>query len=402
MILKTCSKRNCLTVLFAAAYMVSYLTRINFGAVILEMVSSTGFSRSLLSLSLTGSFITYGIGQIISGFLGDLISPKKLVAIGFSTTVVMNLLIPFCPNPYFMMAVWCINGFAQSLMWPPMVKIMTAYLTEEEYKTSVTKVSWGGSTGTILVYLLAPLLITLQGWKWVFFVSAFCGIAMLLAWIFLSPDVQSSVSQKQEKTSGGAAFAKLFSPLMIGVMIAIVFQGILRDGVTTWMPSYLAQTYDLSNSVSILTGVVMPLFGILCYQIATFLYVKKLTNPLSCGGVLALAGSFAALGLYLFSGTNPILSVVFTAVLIGSMHGVNLMLVCMIPPYFKRFGNVSAASGIINSCTYVGSAVSTYGVALVSEKFGWGITLFLWFLCAVAVTLLCFLCAGGFRKKFIL
>ena len=344
--------------------------------------------------------MTYGVGQIISGILGDLISPKKLVAIGFSTTVVMNLLIPFCPNPHYMMALWCLNGFAQSMMWPPMVKIMTVYLTEEEYKTSVTKVSWGSSFGTILVYLLAPLLITLAGWKWVFFASAFCGVVMLLVWTFLSPDAQIEPRQKQEK-KGTFSLGILFSPLMLGVMLAIVLQGILRDGVTTWMPSYLAQTYRLSNSVSILTGVVMPVFGIACYQIASVLYTKKLRNPLSCGGVLALVGSVASLGLYLFSGNGPVLSVPFTAVLIGCMHGVNLMLVCMIPPYFKRFGNVSAASGIINSCTYVGSAVSTYGVALISETFGWSLTLLLWFACAALATVLCFLCAPGFRKKFI-
>ena len=396
---KVCTSRASISVLFAAAYMVSYLTRINFGAVISEMVSATGFSQSLLSLSLTGGFVTYGVGQIISGFLGDRISPKRLVAIGFFTTVVMNVLIPFCPNPYWMMALWCLNGFAQSLMWPPMVKIMTAYLTEEEYKTSVTKVSWGSSFGTILVYLVAPLLITFSGWRAVFFASALCGAVMLFIWLLLSPDAAVVPRVVQKTKSDSSAFRILFSPLMLGVMLAIVFQGILRDGVTTWMPSYLAQTYDLSNSVSILTGVVMPLFGILCYQIATTLYVKKLTNPLSCGGILALFGAVSALGLYLFSGTSPVLSVAFTAVLIGCMHGVNLMLVCMIPTFFKRFGNVSAASGIINSCTYVGSAVSTYGVALISEKSGWGVTLFLWFLCAVAATALCFLCARGFKKK---
>ena len=188
MLLKKCTGRKSLTLLLAAVYMISYLTRINFGAVISEMVSSTGFSQSLLSLSLTGSFITYGIGQIISGVLGDLVSPKKLVTVGFITTAVMNFTIPFCPNPYYMIVIWCLNGFAQSLMWPPMVKIMTAHLSEEEYKKSVTKVSWGGSIGTIAVYLLAPLLITLCGWRWVFFTSSVFGAAMLFIWIFLAPD----------------------------------------------------------------------------------------------------------------------------------------------------------------------------------------------------------------------
>ena len=401
MLLKKCTGRKSLTFLLAAVYMISYLTRINFGAVILEMESDTGFARSLLSLSLTGSFITYGIGQVISGMLGDLVSPKKLVSIGFFTTAAMNFAIPFCPNPYYMIAVWCLNGFAQSLMWPPMVKIMTAYLTEEEYKTSVTKVSWGGSVGTIAVYLLAPLLITLSGWRWVFFTSSACGAAMLGLWVFLSPDTKIEKRGTTRNPVIPGAYKALFSPLMLGVMAAIIFQGVLRDGVTTWMPTYLAQTYDLSNSISILTGVIMPVFGILCYQIATNLHVKKLSNPVSCGGVLSLVGTVSALGLYLFTGTTPVLSVLFTAVLIGCMHGMNLMLVCMIPPYFKRYGNVSTASGVINSCTYVGSALSTYGIALISEKSGWDVTLLLWFGCAVAATSLCALCADAFRKKFI-
>lgn len=393
--------RRSLTVLFAAAYMVSYLTRINFGAIISEMVTDTGFSKSLLSLSLTGSFITYGAGQIVSGVLGDLISPKKLVSAGFITTIVMNLLIPVCPNPYYMMAVWCLNGFAQSMMWPPMVKIMTAYLSEEEYKRSVTKVSWGSSFGTILVYLLSPALITLAGWKWVFVTSAAFGGAMLLLWILFCPDARPEPRRKEKTKANSSAYGALFAPVMIGVMLAIVFQGILRDGVTTWMPSYLSDTYNLSNSISILTGVIMPIFGILCYQAASGLHVRWLTNPVSCGAVFSLVGTVSALGLFLLTGTSPVLSVCFTAVLIGCMHGMNLMLVCMIPSYFKRFGNVSAASGIINSCTYVGSALSTYGVALISEKSGWDTTLFLWLVCAALATALCFLCASAFRKKFI-
>ena len=72
-------KINAFVLLFVATYMISYITRINYGAIISEIRSQTGISKSLLSMSVTGSFITYGIGQIISGIFGDRISPKKLV-----------------------------------------------------------------------------------------------------------------------------------------------------------------------------------------------------------------------------------------------------------------------------------------------------------------------------------
>ena len=53
--------------LFAAIYTVSYLTRVNLGAIISEMERATLIPKALLSLSLTGSFFTYGLGQILSG-----------------------------------------------------------------------------------------------------------------------------------------------------------------------------------------------------------------------------------------------------------------------------------------------------------------------------------------------
>ena len=43
---------NLFSPLFMVTYTVSYHTRINFGAVIVEMVDATGIARSLLSLAL--------------------------------------------------------------------------------------------------------------------------------------------------------------------------------------------------------------------------------------------------------------------------------------------------------------------------------------------------------------
>ena len=83
-----------LTYLFMLTYLVSYITRINYGTVIAEMVVRTHFSKALLSMALTGSFVTYGVGQLISGKCGDRFQPKVLVFAGLLVTTAMNLLIP--------------------------------------------------------------------------------------------------------------------------------------------------------------------------------------------------------------------------------------------------------------------------------------------------------------------
>lgn len=392
-----------LIVLFTLTYMVSYITRINYGTIILEIEKSTGLSKPLLSMALTGSFITYGVGQIISGILGDKFSPKKLVSCGFILTILMNLVIPFCKNPYQMTSVWCVNGFAQSLMWPPIVRLMTSLLSEEDYAKASVKVSWGSSFGTIFVYFASPVLISVSGWKSVFFVSAAAGAIILFAWNKYSYEITPAQKDKTENkdiNNVPKAKGKLFTPVMIFVMIAVILQGMLRDGVTTWMPTYISETFNLGSAISILTGVILPLFGILSFQIASRLYRKTFTNPVMCSGVIFGFGAVSAATLYLFSSFNPVLSVALSAFLTGAMHGVNLMLICMVPAYFKKYGNVSTASGVINSCTYIGSATSTYGIALLSEMYGWSFTLLIWSVIAVLGTIICFASAKPWKKIF--
>jgi len=382
-----------------AYLMVSYMTRINYGAVIAEMEISTGFSRSLLSMALTGSFITYGVGQIVSGICGDKFSPKKLVSLGLIVTICMNLLIPLCQNPYQMLAVWCVNGFAQSFMWPPIVRLMTALLSADDYKKVTVRVSWGSSFGTIAVYFLAPVIITLLSWKWVFLICAVFGAIMLVVWNKFSYEIENEKKGKIDASPSGSLKA-LFTPLLFCVMLCIVLQGMLRDGVTTWMPSYISETYNLGSAVSILTGIVLPLFSIVTFNLAEKLYRKKLTNPLLCAGVIFGVGAVSAIALYLLSDAGAVFSVLFSALLTGAMHGVNLILICMIPPFFKKYGNVSTASGVLNSCTYIGSALSTYGIAVLSENMGWHFTIFIWFIIAVLGTAVCLLCVKPWAKNF--
>lgn len=395
---------NQLALLFALTYMASYLTRINYGTIIEEMVTSTGFAEDELSMAVTGSFITYGVGQIISGALGDRFSPKNLISLGFIVTILMNLCIPFCQTPYQMLGFWCVNGFAQSFMWPPLVRLMTAHLTDEDYKQVTTKVSWGSSGGTLLLYLISPIIISLLSWKGVFFFSAICGTVMLVIWNIFAKDVPKTPREElaavTAPTKSKFSLKGIFLPVTIGAMVSITLQGMLRDGITTWMPTFINKTYDLGPAISILTGAILPVFGVLCINLTSQLYRRKFRNPLICAGVIFAVGTAAAFLLYLFNGKAAILSVLFSALLTGCMHGVNLLLVCMIPAYFQKYNNVSTASGILNAFTYVGSATSTFGIALLSKNIGWDWTVLLWAGIAVIGTSFCFICAKPWQKQF--
>lgn len=98
---------NVLALICALVYFTSYVTRINYGAVVSEIVRAEGIGKEAVSLAVTGLFITYGTGQLISGFLGDRISPKYLMCAEMITASLMNFLLPLNSDPYYMLAVWC-------------------------------------------------------------------------------------------------------------------------------------------------------------------------------------------------------------------------------------------------------------------------------------------------------
>lgn len=67
----------------------------------------------------------------------------------------------------------------------------------------------------------------------------------------------------------------------------------------------------------------------------------------------------------------------------AATHGINLMHTSMVIPRFARYGQTALVTGTINSAVYIGSAVSTYGVALVTDRFGWKGTMIIWLAAAI-------------------
>lgn len=394
---------NSLVFLFVAVYFVSYITRINYGAVLVEIIAEKGITKTSASWVVTGSSITYGIGQLISGYLGDKVKPQLLIICGLVTTAVMNLLFPFCSYGV-MIAVWCVNGLAQAMMWPPIVKLMTSYLTTEDYKKGSIKVSWGSSIGTIAVYLLAPVVIGVSSWKSVFYICGLTAAVMVLVFKILFDKITSyaeyveieyeKANEVQGKMSVGGIVIFIFAMAGLG----IILQGVLRDGITTWMPTYISDVYHLGSKVSILTGVVLPIFSIISFQVSSMVYRTWLRNEFVCAGVIFFVGFISALILAISKSSNAVVSVVLSALITGCMHGVNVMLICMLPPYFEKYGKVSLVSGALNACTYIGAAVSTYGMAVISDKFGWEATIVSWTVTAFLGTVVCLATAKTWKK----
>ena len=393
-----------LTFLLAAVYFVSYLTRKNFSAVISEYVVAEGVTKAAASIVTVAMFVCYGAGQLISGWLGDRFRPECVIFAGLSATVIFNLCVPFVgANTRLLAVVWGLNGIAQAMLWPPMVRIASELLSAKDYQSACVNISVGGSIGTITVYLVSSLFVKVSSWKTVFFFSAVCGFAMAVIWnLALGRIRKKAVATDEAGVTEKAADTKksgsIFSYLLVLIMIVIVCQGMLRDGVETWMPSYLHDVFGLDTSSSILTSVGLPIFSILSIKAASFVYSRFFRNEMRCAFVIFGCGFVFALLLGIFCEMNVVLSSLLVILITGSMHGVNLILTCYVAAEYGKYGRVSFVSGLLNSCTYVGSAAFTYGIAKLADSFDWQTTILSWAVVALIGTLCCLATLPGWKK----
>lgn len=375
--------------LFTIVYYVSYVSRQGLGTILVEVIQSGFAERTVAALALTVSSITYGGGQIISGYLSDRFHPQDVMLSGLLLTTAANLAVFVMPDSQFLVLVWGINGFAQALMWPPLVRLMSSNLSVEDYDRSCVRVNQGASVGTITLYLIAPAIIRVLNFRYVFLFSGLLALIISVVWkkefsrVCRNVEAKAVIAEQAGKDGavveqGGEKFGPVAIIVTVGLMLAIIMQGSLRDGVTNWTPTMLSETFHLSSSVSILSGVVLPLFSIITSQLTSWIHRRFLKNEILCAAVIFLAGCAAALLLAVFNGRNSVLAILCLAVLVGCMHGVNLILVCMVPANYKKYGHISLISGVLNSATYVGAAISTYGIAVYVEAFGWGSTILLW------------------------
>lgn len=384
-----------LTALCTGVYFTSYLSRINLAAVMVELIQSGFTGKQAGALALTVCSVTYGFGQLLSGWMGDRFRPKNIILLGFLLTASMNLGVSVLQNASLLPWLWAVNGFAQACMWPPLLAILSAQLSLEEYSRACVWVNQGSAFGTVFVYACSPLLIRQGSFRTVFAFSGIAALAMAAVWKIcydrffgaLTPDgARRDVLAQPERAE---AFHRDALVLMGLLMASIVLQGALRDGVSNWMPTFVSESFGLDGSSAILTGVLLPIFQIPCTALASGLYRKRIPNETAAAGVIFLAGMLASGLLSLFMARSALMTALLMALLVGCMHGINYMLISMAPRQFRRFGRVSLVSGALNSCTYIGSAISTYGIALLSEKLGWQRTSLVWALIAAVGAVIC-------------
>ncbi len=213
----------------------------------------------------------------------------------------------------------------------------------------------------------------------------------MLVWVVMTRGAVSTAPAKAKDVKGEyKIIPMIITAGLIPIFIAIALQGLLRDGIQTWLPTYMNEVYNLDASNSVLSTVGLPVLSMLSVIFSTYIF-NRIKSELKTAAIFFTVALVATVPLCIFGNLPFLAAVVLSSLISGCMHGVNNMLICMIPKRFARYGLVSTFSGLLNSCTYIGAAVSSYGFAKVADSFGWNIVIIGWFAIALIGTAICIL-----------
>lgn len=401
------------------SYFCAYIGRLNYSAALTDMIQSEGFGKGEAGLIGTAFFFAYGAGQFASGFLGDRLPAKWLVFTGLGCSGICNLLMAQGQNIAFMIGVWCVNGLVQALIWSPMLRLVTDYCKPEVRSKLCAALNSAVPVGTMAAYGITAAVLGISGWRSVFLLGGVCLLVMSLVWLIgitrvertvpaqeKQPQVFVSNSARQSQKAGVKADTKLgrlfVSSGLVFLLAALLVQGALKDGVTTWIPVYIQETYGVSPILAVAGTMVIPLCNLFGVWLAAFACRHMERNEILVSAGFFAICAMALIILWLSSGKSMAASMAMLALSTTTMMTVNTLLTAVLPSCFGSVGKASSMSGLLNSSVYCGGAISAYGIGSLAGYFGWTTTILIWAVMAAVAFLICIFAGkkwGTYRKK---
>ncbi len=256
-----------------------YLCRMNFAvaqpAILLEFPSWTSAQIGMIP-SVYAMF--YAAGQAVNGTLGERFGARKMMTMAMLTAAATNIAFSMSSSYTAMLALWAINGYAQSAGWSLLIQTIANWNTSERRGTLIGLISTCYQAGNVISWLLAGVLCDSLGWRYAFMVP---GLMLIpVAVVFAAgvrnrpedaghPPVRDDIGQLSEADNAAAGHASTKEILAMTLAnktlwvlgIGFLCANSVRYTFMNWTVQYMADFQGRSIKGSAFTAVAIPLIG---------------------------------------------------------------------------------------------------------------------------------------------
>ncbi|GEO07458.1 MFS transporter [Adhaeribacter aerolatus] len=371
-------------------YAVYYFCRVNISMALPHMQSDLGYDKFQLGLIVSVLQITYGVGKFLNGIIADRSNPRYVMAIGLFLSGLANLIFGLSSMLWVLVLVWGLNGWFQSMGFPPGARLLSHWYTPKEYGRIWGIFGCSHQVGAAIIFAAGGYLV-LMGWQYAFIVpSLFAFITAVFLFNRLGdipenmglPPVEEYKGEKLKslaparvkspKFFNEALFKNVLSNKYVWLTaFGNMFLYIVRYGLVTWTPLFISANKGVNITKAGWVLAAFELVGIAGMLLAG--YVSDKTFKARRGPTMAIYMFLLAFCIVLFwiaPYGNTILIILILALSGFLVYG-PLMLVSVAAATYAGKKSAASASGFTGFWGYVGATISGVGVGGVAEYYGW-------------------------------
>ena len=373
-------KKNAWIVLlaFSILYCFLYCGRQNLSYAMPAMMQEEGWTALQLGVLSSVQFWTYAFGHLVNGRLGEIIGVNKLIVIGMVLSAAMNMLIGFQASLLFIIILWAVNGYVQSMLWSPGMALLANWWPSSKrgFATGFANAFSGlGSVVTAFVVSLSYMVFPRMGWRGAFVGSAIVMLLVVAVYPFFAKEKPSKIGLPEyidpnqvietndnelrliiEKKGKLYPYIHLLKQWRFDVwMVIIACSSIARYGLLTWIPTYYAEVFQADIETGIIGSVICPLGMAAGALVIPWLSDRMWSQNRLPWVVISSIG--AALTVFGFMNAEPGLIASFLLFFAGFfIYGINSLVWTFATDIGGRtFGGT--ATGILDCAAYIGASV---------------------------------------------
>lgn len=359
------------------SYLACYFARNLLSAVTPQMLEN-GFTVDQVGLMSTACMLTYAVGQLINGFLGDTVPTKYMVSGGLLFSGVCNLALPLLPTVTAITVAYSASGFFLSMLFAPITKVVA----ENTIPRYATRCCLGFTFASIFGVPLAGIAAMLFDWKPAFISCSIAlgimGVGCFLFFQFCEKKGWIVYKKAETGVKNRLDIKLLMRHSILRFTVISMLTGIVRTSVVFWIPTYLADHLGYSAVAAAGIFSVITLIKSLSPYVNNLLIYEAVMKRRMTPTLLFMFISSAACFVGMFFATHTVLNVVLLTLAMFTSQGAATMLWSIYCPSLRETGAVSGVTGFLDFVSYMAAALANVLFTDAISGIGWGNLILVW------------------------
>lgn len=357
------------------AYVVNYYLRNILSVATPELLLTGDFTETSVGLLSSTYMLFYAGGQLVNGFLGDMVPPQWMLLGGIGLGGGAVMLFPFLSRDPLRLACFALLGFGLSMVRGPLMKVISESTEPRQARLICVFFSAASFAGP----LIASLFVMALPVRPAFVAAGAAAVLMALGTFSAFARMQKTgiLTFRPIKTRSLGDLLGVFRiENFVYYMVVACLVEISAASVSFWIPTYLTAHlgFDTTAANLVFSAIsvcrsCMPFLSLMLFNAAGERALPLMRTGFALSALFFLAMQFVS---------HPAVNVALLVLALMSMSLTSAMLWSIYIPGLGKTGRASSANGVLDCTGYIAAAGANLLFAAVSGWASWNTVLLLW------------------------